>query len=148
MEPDEPTFPLRDICVANFDVNIIARTRGENVIYLNLLNKGLVSLTGCCHAGILELLSYAKKNINGGNKFYGIYSGLHIAPFEDWSEEKDTLVQQIKKHEIKYLGSNHCTGKIAVQKMIDAGIPVIKGSGRKGSQNDLFLGNGDIFHLL
>jgi len=41
------------------------------------------------------------------------------------------------------IAANHCTGLPAVQKMVELGYPVIKGTGSKGSQSDLYIGNGD-----
>ena len=47
------------------------------------------------------------------------------------------------KYNFKKLACNHCTGLPAVQKMIEFGYPVVKGSGKYGSTSDLYVGNGD-----
>ena len=37
-----------------FDVPILLRVRGENVLYFNVKDKGIVTVTGGCHPGILS----------------------------------------------------------------------------------------------
>jgi len=76
-----------------------------------------------------------------------VYGGLHIAPFEDWNAEKDRLIEALAAYRIEHFGCNHCTGATAVQKMLAAGLPVVRGSARHGSKTDLFLGNGDVLEL-
>jgi len=66
-----------------FDVPILLRVRGENVLYFNVKDKGIVTVTGCCHPGVLSLFSYARKNFKGYQP-YGCYGGLHITLFETW----------------------------------------------------------------
>ena len=39
------------VAVRNFDVPILLRVRGENVLYFNVKDKGVVTVTGCCHPG-------------------------------------------------------------------------------------------------
>ena len=51
----------------------------------------IVTVTGCCHPGILSLFSYARNNFEG-YKPYGCYGGLHISLFETWSSMTTTAV--------------------------------------------------------
>jgi 7,8-dihydropterin-6-yl-methyl-4-(beta-D-ribofuranosyl)aminobenzene 5'-phosphate synthase len=41
------------------------------------------------------------------------------------------------------IACNHCTGEVAVKKMIALGYPVVRGKARYGSKSDLYVGNGD-----
>jgi len=41
------------------------------------------------------------------------------------------------------IACNHCTGLAAVQRMIQLGYPVVRGTGHLGSKSDLYVGNGD-----
>ena len=41
------------------------------------------------------------------------------------------------------VAANHCTGALAIEKMIAAGIPVVRGSAKYGSRSKLYVGNGD-----
>ncbi|MGN0838851.1 MAG: MBL fold metallo-hydrolase [Pyramidobacter sp.] len=116
---------------------------GEGVLVCNVEGKGLVTISGCCHMGLLTLLNFTKNNFKGGDKIYGVYGGLHISPYDNWNPANDDLVRSIKSYNVEKLGANHCTGYITVEKMIAAGVPVIKGTARNKTKRDLYLGNGD-----
>jgi 7,8-dihydropterin-6-yl-methyl-4-(beta-D-ribofuranosyl)aminobenzene 5'-phosphate synthase len=74
---------------------------------------------------------------------YGVYGGLHIAPFGPLQEKGEKIVKGMAEFNFQKVACNHCTGLPAVQKMIDLGYPVVRGSGRYGSQSKLYVGNGD-----
>jgi 7,8-dihydropterin-6-yl-methyl-4-(beta-D-ribofuranosyl)aminobenzene 5'-phosphate synthase len=92
-------------------------------------------------------LNYARDNFTGAHSIYALYGGLHISPFEEWDAGRDQLVQALKEYRLAQIGCNHCTGIRAVEKMIEAGLPVIRGRAKNGSKTDLFLGNGDVLEL-
>jgi 7,8-dihydropterin-6-yl-methyl-4-(beta-D-ribofuranosyl)aminobenzene 5'-phosphate synthase len=103
----------------------------------------MVCVTGCCHQTILTFADFAQNELVGGENLYGIYGGLHIAPFGPLNEKTEQLVKGMAKYNFKKVACNHCTGLPAVQKMIELGYPVVKGSGKLGSESDLYVGNGD-----
>jgi 7,8-dihydropterin-6-yl-methyl-4-(beta-D-ribofuranosyl)aminobenzene 5'-phosphate synthase len=134
-----------------FDVPILLRVRGENVLYFNVKDKGIVTVTGCCHPGILSLFSYARKNFKG-YKPYGCYGGLHITLFETWDPKFDDIIKGVKAFKIQKLACNHCTGWIWAEKAAAAGVPVVKGTNKYKSYkkqstvataSNAFLTNGD-----
>jgi len=134
-----------------FDVPILLRVRGENVLYFNVKDKGIVTVTGCCHPGVLSLFSYARKNFKG-YKPYGCYGGLHITLFETWDPKFDDIIKGVKAFKIKKLGCNHCTGWIWAEKAAAAGVPVVKGTNKYktykkqssvATASNAFLTNGD-----
>ncbi|WP_462323795.1 MBL fold metallo-hydrolase [Desulfoplanes sp.] len=127
-----------------FPVPIICRVYGEQSLYFNVKDQGLVSVTGCCHQGIIRFAETAYKEIAYENdQLYGIYGGLHISPFDDWDPKYDDLVISLGNYGFKRIGCNHCTGVLCAKKFIDAGYPVIKGTARFRSQDRAYLGNGD-----
>jgi 7,8-dihydropterin-6-yl-methyl-4-(beta-D-ribofuranosyl)aminobenzene 5'-phosphate synthase len=128
---------------ATFDIPILIRVQGEHVLYFNVKDKGLVTVTGCCHMGVLNAMKYGQENIQGGDKPYGLYGGLHIAPFEQWDPKLDGVITGLEAIKLQKVAANHCTGLITVQKMIAANIPVVKGTAKYGSRSDLYVGNGD-----
>lgn len=136
-----PIFP--GCASVTFHMPIILKIYGEQVLFFNLEDKGLVIVTGCCHMGIANLLRFAKENLVGGDNIYGIFGGLHIAPFDQWEEGQDDLLNELAGYGIKKIACHHCTGYLAVEKMLEKGLPVIKGTGRHGSQRDIYLGNSD-----
>jgi 7,8-dihydropterin-6-yl-methyl-4-(beta-D-ribofuranosyl)aminobenzene 5'-phosphate synthase len=67
-----------------FGIPIICRVYGEQSMYFNVKDLGLVSVTGCCHQSIIQFAETAYREIQYENdELYGIYGGLHISPFED-----------------------------------------------------------------
>ena len=131
------------VALVNFDMPILIRVRGEESLYFNVKDKGMVCVTGCCHQNIVTMANYAKKNIKGGDNMYGVYGGLHIAPFGPMNEKRAFIVKEMGKFNFKKVACNHCTGLAAVQEMVKLGYPVVKGTARFGSKSDLYIGNGD-----
>ncbi len=126
-----------------FDIPILVRVQGEHCLFFNVKDKGLVTVTGCCHMGALNLMKFGIENIKGGEKPYGLYGGLHIAPVEQWDPKMDAVITGLASMKLQKVAANHCTGLITVQKMIAANIPVVKGTAKYGSRSDLYVGNGD-----
>jgi 7,8-dihydropterin-6-yl-methyl-4-(beta-D-ribofuranosyl)aminobenzene 5'-phosphate synthase len=140
LHPIEP-----GVALYKFDCPIIFKVFGEQSLYCNVKDVGLVSITGCCHQGIVLFADTAYKEIAYANdSFYGLYGGLHISPFDDWDPKYDDLVIGLKKWNIQRVGCNHCTGLITAQKFVDAGYPVVKGTARFRSKTPNYLGNGDV----
>ena len=133
------------VALYGFDCPIIFKVFGEISLYCNVKDIGLVSITGCCHQGIILFADTAYKTIAYENdQFYGLYGGLHISPFDDWDPKYDDLVIGLKKWDLQRVGCNHCTGLITAQKFVDAGYPVVKGTARFRSKTTNYLGNGDV----
>jgi 7,8-dihydropterin-6-yl-methyl-4-(beta-D-ribofuranosyl)aminobenzene 5'-phosphate synthase len=139
------------VAVRMFDVPILLRVRGENVLYFNIKDKGIVTVTGCCHPGLLSLFAYARNNFKGYEP-YGCYGGLHITIFETWEPKFDDIIKGVKAFKIKKLGCNHCTGWIWAEKAAAAGVPVVKGTDKYktykrtstvAKASNVFLTNGD-----
>ncbi|MDY0276083.1 MAG: MBL fold metallo-hydrolase [Desulfomicrobium sp.] len=129
----------------SFEVPIIFRVFGEISLYFNIKDVGLLSVTGCCHQGIVLFADTAYRELQyEKDQFYGLYGGLHISPFDDWDPKYDDLVIGLKKWDIQRVGCNHCTGLITANKFVDAGYPVVKGTARFRSKSQNYLGNGDI----
>lgn len=128
-----------------FPVPIITRVYGEQSLYFNIKDKGLVSVTGCCHQSIIQFAETARDEIKYENdQLYGIYGGLHISPFDDWDPKYDDLVISLGKYGFQKIGCNHCTGLVCANKFIARGYPVVRGTARHRSKDSAYLGNGDI----
>lgn len=145
--PQEPLTLFPGGVLVQFPMETLLQVQGENVLYFALQGQGLVMVTGCGHGGVLNLLDYARRAFMGGEQIHAVYGGLHIAPFDDWNADKDRLIDALVQRNIRHLACNHCTGVMAVERMLAAGLPVVRGSARHGSKTDLFLGNGDCLEL-
>lgn len=73
--------------------------------------EGLIVLSGCGHAGIVNTLEFVKKNLPN-RKVYAAIGGFHLL---DAHEQKLTwTAEQIKIAGIQYFIGAHCTGLNAV----------------------------------
>lgn len=145
VEVSKGLHPLQDgVALYLFECPIIFNVYGEMSMYCNVKDVGLVSITGCCHQGIILFADTAYRELAyEKDQFYGLYGGLHISPFDDWDPKYDDLVIGLKKWDLKKIGCNHCTGLITAQKFVDVGYPVVQGTARFRSKTTNYLGNGD-----
>lgn len=143
----QPLLLFPGLALVSFPMSTLLQVQGENVLYANLQDQGLAMVTGCGHGGVLNLLDYARCTFSGGERIHAIYGGLHIAPLEDWDESRQQVVNALSGYGIAKVACNHCTGRTAVEKMLEAGLPVLRGAARNGSQTELFVGNGDVLEL-
>jgi 7,8-dihydropterin-6-yl-methyl-4-(beta-D-ribofuranosyl)aminobenzene 5'-phosphate synthase len=103
-----------------------------------------LSRRGCYHQNTITFADFAKDKIEGGDNMYGIYGGLHIAPVGPMDPKREFIVKEMGKYGFKKVACNHCTGEVAVKKMIELGYPVVRGTKRFGTKSDLYVGNGDV----
>jgi len=68
---------------------------------------GLVVLTGCGHAGIVNIATDAQK-IVAGKPVFAVIGGLHL--FAKSDATIDWTGAQLKRMGVKYLLAGHCTG--------------------------------------
>ena len=141
--PPGPHLLFPGCASVTFDQPIFLKTHGEQVLYVNVEGKGIVTITGCCHPGVIGLLEYAKANFEGFSGFHGVYGGLHISPFEEWGPPQEEVLEKLKAFNVRMFACNHCTGETAVRKMRERGMTMVGGTGRHGSKSVLYPGNGD-----
>ncbi len=143
--------PLPGMAIKLFDIPILLRVRGENVLYFNIKDKGIVTVTGCCHPGILTLFSFARRTFDGYQP-YGCYGGLHLTLFETWDPKFDDVIRGVQDFKLKTLACNHCTGWLWAEKAAAAGVPIVKGTdaykdykrqSTVAKASNVFLMNGD-----
>ncbi len=71
LQVGEATKLMDGVVSVGFDIPIILKIRGEQSLYFNVKDKGLVLCTGCCHQNVLTLADYAVNNLNGQHKLHG-----------------------------------------------------------------------------
>jgi 7,8-dihydropterin-6-yl-methyl-4-(beta-D-ribofuranosyl)aminobenzene 5'-phosphate synthase len=81
--------------------------RGEQALFFNVKGKGLVVVTSCAHAGIVNTVKQAKK-IAGTDKVHAILGGFHLANAKP--EITQNTVADIKAMKPDYIIPTHCTG--------------------------------------
>lgn len=85
--------------------------RGEQALFFHLKGKGLVVLSGCAHAGIVNTVKHVQK-ISGISKVHAILGGFHLINAEPeiiWNTIAD--IQEINP---EIIAPAHCTGFEAV----------------------------------
>jgi 7,8-dihydropterin-6-yl-methyl-4-(beta-D-ribofuranosyl)aminobenzene 5'-phosphate synthase len=69
--------------------------------------KGLVVITGCGHAGIVNIVTFAEKHF-ADKPIYGIVGGLHL--FAATDEVVDWTASKLPEFHVANLLAAHCTG--------------------------------------
>ena len=77
-------------------------------IAINVRRKGLVVISGCAHAGIINTTRYAQK-LTGGRKVHAIMGGFHLAGKEGESRI-DRTVEELQRVRPEIVVPSHCTG--------------------------------------
>ncbi len=69
--------------------------------------KGLFIILGCCHAGIINTLSYIEEKM-GRRHIHAVIGGTHLGPVSD--NQRNKSIDALKAFDIERLGVSHCTG--------------------------------------
>lgn len=80
---------------------------GEQAIVVNVKGKGLVVISGCAHAGIINTVKHAQK-ATGIRKVHAIIGGFHLVNAKPETIER--TLADIKKIAPDYIIPTHCTG--------------------------------------
>ena len=80
-------------------------------------DRGLVVVTGCCHAGIVNVLAAARR-ISGVEKVVGLLGGLHLVEASEARIGK--TVEGIRAVDPDWVYAGHCTGFRAQAALYDA----------------------------
>jgi 7,8-dihydropterin-6-yl-methyl-4-(beta-D-ribofuranosyl)aminobenzene 5'-phosphate synthase len=83
----------------------------DQALVVNVDEKGLVVISGCAHAGIVNTVKYAQK-ITGVNTIYGVFGGFHLTNADD--KRIEATIDELHKLDPKIVGPCHCTGSNAV----------------------------------
>ncbi len=76
-------------------------------VVANVREKGLVIVTGCSHAGIVNIIQQSIK-LTGTKKIHGIIGGFHLIEASEERIQKTALA--LKKFNPDWVYAGHCTG--------------------------------------
>ena len=79
----------------------------DQAIILHVEGKGLVVLSGCAHAGIVNTVHHAQQ-ISGVETIHAILGGFHLARTEE--AEVDQTIDAIAAFDPDLISPTHCTG--------------------------------------
>jgi 7,8-dihydropterin-6-yl-methyl-4-(beta-D-ribofuranosyl)aminobenzene 5'-phosphate synthase len=80
----------------------------EHATCFRLGDRGLVVLSSCGHAGIINTLRRAQ-DITGVDKIYALVGGFHLAPAPDDYLRK--VMAELKKFDLEHVLPMHCSGQ-------------------------------------
>jgi 7,8-dihydropterin-6-yl-methyl-4-(beta-D-ribofuranosyl)aminobenzene 5'-phosphate synthase len=101
--------------------------------------QGLVVITGCGHAGIINILTFARTEFPN-EPVEAVIGGLHLFPATD--EQLDWTADKMKEFKVANLVGAHCTGIEAVYRIRER-LALRRGSAVVGSVGSSFvLGEG------
>ncbi|HPC47075.1 MAG TPA: MBL fold metallo-hydrolase [Deltaproteobacteria bacterium] len=84
-------------------------------IAVNVRGRGLVVLTGCAHAGVVNTVLHARR-ITGVDRVHAVVGGFHLSgPFFEPIIERTT--DELKALQPRFVVPCHCTGRKAVMHM-------------------------------
>ena len=84
----------------------------DSGIAMNVKGRGLVVLTGCAHAGIINTVRHAM-TVAGVDKVYAVVGGFHLSgPFFEPIIER--TIGELKAIDPLYVVPTHCTGRNAI----------------------------------
>jgi 7,8-dihydropterin-6-yl-methyl-4-(beta-D-ribofuranosyl)aminobenzene 5'-phosphate synthase len=116
----EKGFPFQYI--ENPDENSLSHdplVNDDQAIVVNIRNKGLVILSGCSHAGIINTINYAKR-LTGISRIHAIIGGFHLSGGKLYEDAIDPTIEEIQNADPEWIVPCHCTGWKAVNRIINS----------------------------
>jgi 7,8-dihydropterin-6-yl-methyl-4-(beta-D-ribofuranosyl)aminobenzene 5'-phosphate synthase len=90
----------------------------DRALVLMVKGKGLVVISGCAHAGIINTIKYAQE-ITGIREVYAVLGGFHLAGREFEKRIKPTI-EELRQINPAIIGAGHCTGWRALNAIWEA----------------------------
>ncbi|MGB8220496.1 MAG: MBL fold metallo-hydrolase [Methanoregula sp.] len=90
----------------------------DQALVINVKGKGLVVLSGCAHAGIINTVEYAKK-ITGIDHVHAVLGGFHLTG-PAFAKVIQPTIEGMKKIDPDYVVPMHCTGWDAINRFFEA----------------------------
>lgn len=90
----------------------------DQCVIVNVRGKGLVIITGCCHAGLINTINYAQ-TLTNCQQIYAVLGGFHLTGgiFEKIIPK---TIDELQKIRPTYLMPGHCTGSSAINQIAHA----------------------------
>lgn len=89
--------------------------KDDQCVIVNVRGKGLVIITGCCHAGLINTINYAQ-TLTNCQQIYAVLGGFHLTG-GIYEKIIPTTIHELQKIHPTYLMPGHCTGLSAISQM-------------------------------
>lgn len=90
----------------------------DQALVISVKDKGLVVLSGCAHAGIINTVEYARK-ITGIDRVHAVLGGFHLAG-KAYEKVVPQTIGAMKTIDPDYLVPMHCTGFGTINRFMEA----------------------------
>lgn len=90
------------------------KLKDDYSVVINLKDKGIVIITGCGHAGPVNIIKHSIK-ISGVDKLEGIMGGFHL--LQAGEKRINLTIEELRKFKPRWIAPMHCTGVIPTAKM-------------------------------
>lgn len=108
--PFEKGFPIAQAKIGG--TWVLDPFHDDQGVIVNVKGKGLVVISGCAHAGIINTVEYAKK-VTGTKKVHAVLGGFHLTgPLFDPIIQP--TINEMKRINPDYIVPMHCTGWKAI----------------------------------
>ncbi|MGB9726122.1 MAG: MBL fold metallo-hydrolase [Fervidicoccaceae archaeon] len=101
---EEVGIPLRTI---TDDGRVIGDAMNDDLSVVGILKDGLVILTGCSHAGIVNIVKHSIE-LTGINRLLAVIGGFHL--IEASQERIRKTVEALAQLNVQSIYAGHCTG--------------------------------------
>jgi Metal-dependent hydrolases of the beta-lactamase superfamily II len=92
--------------------------KDDQAIVVNVRDQGLVVLSGCAHAGIVNTVKYAQK-VTGIEKVHAVLGGFHLTG-PAFAARIQPTIDAVKATAPDYVVPMHCTGWDAINRFMAA----------------------------
>lgn len=92
--------------------------KDDQAVVINVKDKGLVVLSGCAHAGIVNTVTYAQK-VTGIEKVHAVLGGFHLTG-PAFAPRIQPTIDAIQAIGPDYVVPMHCTGWDAINRFMAA----------------------------
>ena len=89
----------------------------ERFIAVSVKGKGVIVLTACSHAGVVNVMTHARE-CYAGETLYGVLGGFHLSGGNERIIPE--TVAELRAFELKMIAAAHCTGWRAVNALANA----------------------------
>jgi 7,8-dihydropterin-6-yl-methyl-4-(beta-D-ribofuranosyl)aminobenzene 5'-phosphate synthase len=89
--------------------------KDDQSFILNIKDKGIVIITGCAHAEIINIIQYAKE-LSGEDRIYAIMGGMHLTG-EIFEPLIPKTINELERLKPKLIIPCHCSGLKAISEI-------------------------------
>jgi 7,8-dihydropterin-6-yl-methyl-4-(beta-D-ribofuranosyl)aminobenzene 5'-phosphate synthase len=101
----------------------------DQSLFIELGERGVIVLTGCCHAGLINTM-YSAQRLLPGRTIYALIGGFHLNQAGE-GQMKETIAYLLQS-DLRYISGFHCTGyhaqKILMERFQSSWIPSTVGA--------------------